>query len=117
MGHEARCSEDLGKRCVADVEAAGIGAEGRHHGALAIAGKTSSLHRAPAGRDTRLGMQMAGDLTSCAGRLMAKRDWAESHSSRDRATESGRQRRIMITRNPDPVAPRLQGNQYVAIGN
>src|ERR1700761_8611777 len=63
MRHEARGLEYFCKRGVADTEAAGIGAEGRHDRAFAVAGKTTPLHRAAAGAHPRLGMQMPGDFT------------------------------------------------------
>src|SRR5881227_724415 len=52
MGHEARL-EYLCEGRVADAEAAGIGAECRHHRALAIAGKAAPFHRAAAGGERR----------------------------------------------------------------
>ena len=54
------------ERRVADAQAAGVGAEGRHHGALAVAGKTAPLHRTAAGRHPRRGMQMTGDFADRA---------------------------------------------------
>src|ERR1700731_3094282 len=74
MRHEFEPLEYLFKRRVADAQAAGIGAERRHHGALAVAGKTAPLHRSAARRHPRLGMQMAGDFTGCSRRLVAKSD-------------------------------------------
>ena len=108
--------EDFRERRIADAQAAGIGAERRHHGALAVAGKTAPLHRAAAGRDARLGMQMAGDFARRAGRLVAERDRPDRDFARDHAAEIGRQRRIVIARNPDPVAPRLHRRERVAVG-
>ena len=43
-------AKDFCERRIADAQAAGIGAERRHHRALAVAGKTSPLHRAAARR-------------------------------------------------------------------
>ena len=103
------------ERGVANAEAAGIGAERRHHRALAVAGETSPLHRTAAAADPRLGMQMAGDLAGRAGRLMAKRNRPDRHFGCDHAAEIGRQRRIVIARYPDPVAPQLQCCEGVAV--
>ena len=89
-------SEYFRKRRVANAQAAGIGAERRHHGALAVAGKTAPLHRTPAGRDARLRMQMSGDFADSAGRLVTKRDAADRNFAGDHAAEIGRQCGIVI---------------------
>ena len=75
------------KRRIADAQAAGIGAERRHHGALAVAGKAAPLHRAAARRHARLGMQMAGDF--------ARRAWSARGGTR-----SGRSRLRCATTPP-----------------
>src|SRR6185437_11999992 len=59
MRHEAKRAEYSRECDVADAQAPGIGAERRHHRALAVAGKAASFHRAAAGGDARLGVQMA----------------------------------------------------------
>ena len=41
---------------------------------------------------------------------------ADRHLLRHHAAEIGRQRGIVIARDPDPVAPRLQGGDGVAVG-
>ena len=61
-------------------------------------------------------MQMAGDFARRAGRLMAERDRADRDFARDHAAEIGRQRRIVIARDPDPVAPRLHRRERLAVG-
>ena len=63
MRHEARRLEYLCECRVADAQTAGLGAEGRHHRALAVASKAPTFHRTPACRYPRLGMQMPRDLT------------------------------------------------------
>ena len=88
--------KDFRESHIADAQAAGIGAERRHHRALAVAGKASPLHRAAARGDARLGMQMAGDFTHSPCRLMAERNRADRDFARDHAAEIGRQRRIVI---------------------
>src|SRR6478609_11449478 len=103
------------KRNIADAEAAGIGAEGGHHGALAVAGETAALHRAAARGDAGLGMKMAGDLAARAGRLVAEGDRTDRDFVGDGAAEITRQRRIVVARDPDPVAAGLQGGDRVAI--
>ena len=94
---------------VADAQAPRIGAERRHHSAFAVSRKAAPLHGAPAGRHARLGMQVARDLAGRAGRLVPERDRADRNFLRDHPAEIAWQRRIVIARNPDPVAPRLQG--------
>src|SRR6476620_1972556 len=61
--HEAERGKYFRKRRIANAQAPGIGAERRHDGALAIAGKTPPLHRASARGHARLRMQMTGDFT------------------------------------------------------
>ena len=53
-------------------------------------------------------MQMTGDLTFGAGRLMTEGDRADGNFIRNRAAEIRWQLRIMIAGNPDPVTPHLQ---------
>ena len=60
-------------------------------------------------------MQMAGDFARRAGRLVTKRDRSDRDFGRDHAAEIGRQRRIVIAGDPDPVAPRLQHQDRLAI--
>src|ERR1700691_4466615 len=55
---EAGALENFREGCVANAEAAGIGAERGHYRALAVAGKAAPLHRTAARRHARLGMQM-----------------------------------------------------------
>ena len=56
MRHQARGPENCCERRVADAEAAGVGAERRHHRALAVAGKAAPLHRSsPASTPRALG--------------------------------------------------------------
>src|SRR5262249_25435837 len=51
--HELQRPENLLEGAVADAQAPRIGAERRHHCALAIAGKAAPLHAPPAGRNAR----------------------------------------------------------------
>ena len=71
---EIRRAENFRERFVADAQAPGVGAEGRHHGALAVSGKAAPLGGAAAGGDAGFGMQVAGDLAVGARRLVAERD-------------------------------------------
>src|SRR4029079_8967927 len=77
MGDKAIAGKDLCERGIADAETAGIGAEGGHHGAHPVTGETAAFHRAAACGDTRLRMQMTGDLAAHTGRLMAEGDRAD----------------------------------------
>ncbi len=58
---------------------------------------------------------MAGDFTRNAGRLVTERNRPDRNFMSDHAAEIGRQRGIVIARNPDPVAPRLQRRDRVAV--
>src|SRR5260370_21052108 len=115
MRHKLERLEDFFKRGVADAQAAGVGAEGRHYGALTVTGKAAPLHRATAPRYPRFRMQMTGDFARSPGRLVTKRDRANRHFACDHAAEIARQCRVMIAGNPDPVAPRLQACNGVAV--
>src|SRR5262245_40733199 len=109
-GAENPCEGD-----VADAQASRVGAERRHYGALAVAGKATALGDAGTGGDAGLGVQMAGDLAERAGRLMAKGDRADADFAGDDAAEVGWQSRIVVTRDPDPVPARLHRRDGVAI--
>src|SRR6478672_7933397 len=61
MRHKAGRTKNFREGHIANAQAAGIGAERGHHGALAIARKTPPLHRASPCGDAGLRMQMAGD--------------------------------------------------------
>src|SRR4051812_20647531 len=115
MRHEAHGLEYFGEGVVANVQSASVGAERRHHGAHPVAGETSPLHRASARGDARLWMQMSGDFAGRAGRLMAKHDSPYRDFARDHAADVARQRRIVIARDPDPVAARLQCGEGFAV--
>ena len=66
------------ERAVAHVEAAGIGAERRHHQRVAVAGEAAAADRAAAPRHPRDRMQVAGDLAAgVLGRLVAEGQRAE----------------------------------------
>src|SRR5206468_3895757 len=92
-----------------------VGAERGHHGALAVTGKAAALGDAGAGRDTGFWVQMAGDLAVGAGRLVAEGDRANADFAGDDAAEVGRQCRVMVACDPDPVPPRLHRRYSVAI--
>src|SRR6185312_3659010 len=66
--HEGGRTENFGEGEIADAQAAGIGAEGRHHEALPVGGETTPLHGTSARRHPRLGMQVPGDLAKRTGR-------------------------------------------------
>src|SRR5215831_17638523 len=92
---------------VADAEASRIGAERRHHGALAVTGKAAALGDAGAGGDAGFRVQIAGDLAERTGRLVTEGDRADADFAGNDAAEVGWQSRIVIARDPDPVPPRL----------
>ena len=65
-------AEHVGKGGIADIEAAGIGAERRHHHAGRIRGEAAARYGAAAMRDPRHWMQMARDFAGHALRDMAE---------------------------------------------
>ena len=60
-------------------------------------------------------MQVTCDFSDLTCRLVAEHDPAQRHLGCDHAAEIGRQRRIVIAGNPDPVTRRLQSRQRIAI--
>ena len=58
---------------------------------------------------------MARDFTGDAGRLVTERDRPDRDFGGDHAAEIGGDGGIVIARNPDPVAPRLQRAKRVAV--
>ena len=110
MGGEAERAEQSEDRAIAHIEAAGIGAESRHDEAAAVAGETAPAHRAPALRDARDRMQMAGNLAvrRIVGRLVAESQRAERQGVGETAADIFRQIGIVIAGDPNPVAAALQ---------
>src|SRR6266700_4720926 len=115
MRDEFQRRKYLPKGVIADAEAAGIGTERRHNRALAVSGEAAPLYGAATRRHPRLRVQMPGDLAVGPGRLVAKRDLADRDFARHHAAEVARQRRIVIARDPDPLAPHLHRCQRIAI--
>ena len=58
---------------------------------------------------------MPGDFAGGAGRLVTKHDAADRNFTRDDAADVARQRRVVIARDPDPVAPHLQCRNSFAV--
>ena len=115
MRHKVGVAKDLRKRVVANAQTPGIGAEGRHHEPLAVAGKTTPLHPSRPRGHPRLGVKMSGDFARLSRRLVAEHDRSDRDFARDDAAEVGGQRGIVIAGNPDPVATRLQRRDRLAV--
>src|SRR5215213_6551583 len=95
---------------MAHIEPAGIGAEGRHHYAIAITGEAAPAHRAATSAHTRNWMQMACNLARgriCL-RFMTKDQRAYRQCRGGSPAHAGGRFGIVITGDPDPVAPALQ---------
>ena len=92
------------ERRVADAEAAGIGAERRHHRALAVAGKTAPLHRAAAGR-----RPAPWDADGRRFRRRPRSAHGETRSGRSRLR--WRPRRRDRTATPDRDCPRSRSSR------
>src|SRR4029077_2289641 len=69
---EIRRAEDFGEGDIANAEATGVGADGRHHRALAIGGKAPALGGPASGGDAVSRVQEAGDLPEGTRRFMAE---------------------------------------------
>ena len=108
---KASDAEQQHDRAVAHIEAAGIGAEGRHDQALAVAGETAPADRAAALGDPRDRMQMAGDLAFAGARRQARDGMsAEPNAKVVGKTPADAVGRIgiVIAGDPDPIAPALK---------
>src|SRR6201999_1331494 len=77
MRGEGERTEQIGKRGIADVQAAGGRPEGRHHHPRRIGSEAAAAHRTAAMRHARDRMQMAADVACGACRQMAKRERAK----------------------------------------
>lgn len=108
MGGKAERAEDRRKRCIADAEAAGIGAERRHDRAAVVAGEAAPVEGAATARNARLGVEMAGDLAARPRRFVAEGQRPDRDCAAHLAAEIIRQVRIVIAGDPDPVATGLQ---------
>src|SRR5688572_18278597 len=100
---------------MAHVEAAGIGAEGRHHEPLAIGGEAAPADRAATAIHPRYRMQMTGDLILVAARRVAEDERAERQRFGRRAAEAPHRLGIVIARNPDPLSAALQADERIAV--
>jgi len=101
--------DQVGEGGIAHVEPAGKGAERGHHQARCVRCKAAPADGAPAMRDTRHWMQMAGNFAGGAGRQMAERQAADGHRRLEHAADRRRRLGIVIAGDPDPVAAALQG--------
>jgi hypothetical protein len=78
---------------------------------------SQAKHRRSTERPRVATRALAGDLAARAGWLMTKHDSSDRGFRRDHAAETGRQFRIVIAGDPDPVAPRLQRAERLAISS
>ncbi len=110
--------EQLEDRAVAHIKTTGIGAEGRHDEAAAIAGEAPPAHRSPALRHARDRMQMACDLAVAGGlgRFVAQRQRTERKSLGEAAANIRRQIGIVIAGDPEPIASALERFERGAVG-
>src|ERR1700728_1441669 len=116
MRGECQRSEYFYELRVADIEAARIGTESRHHQPLAVARKALPRQGAAALVNACGRVQMAGDLAVARPpfRLMAKRQRAERERARKGAADAVRLR-IVVAGDPNPVAAALQIEQCGAM--
>jgi len=111
-------TEDLRKRGVADIEAACVGPEGRHHQATSIADETTPRQGASASADARDRMQMAGDFARAflRHRLVAKQQRTKRQRFGKNAANAIGRIRVVVAGDPDPVATALKLHKFGAIG-
>src|SRR6185437_7178733 len=85
---ERERAEQVGEGRVADVEAAGEGAESRHDETRFIGREAAAAHRAAAMSDARRRMQMAADFAGAIARQVAERQRAEREARMERAADA-----------------------------
>src|SRR5262245_52466071 len=117
MRRELERAEHVGEGGIANVEPASIGAERRHHHALAVGRKAAARDRAPAPVDPRHRMQVPGDLARDVFTLrrMAEHQWPDPEHRRRYAAEIAYRLGIVIAGDPDPVTPALERAEHGAI--
>ena len=101
--------EERGEGLVEHVEAAGIGAEGRHHQALAVGGEAFAAEDFALAGDARHRMKVACDLRRAAERgLVAKGHAANGQRPADEPADALGQIGIVIAEDPVPFAALLE---------
>ena len=112
---KARGIEQMGERLVGEREPARIGAESGKDATPRIRGKAAPPHPSGPGRDMRDRVQMARDLALRAKapltRLVTGGDPSDDAGGRMVPRQADGRARIVISRDPDPIAPELQGAQ------
>ena len=107
--------EQIGEGLVAQIEASRIGAEGRQDATARIVCEAAPSQAAGARRDMRHGVQMAGDFAfgprRSVARFMTGLDAPDMAGKRMVARQPGWRARIVISRDPYPIAPELQAAQ------
>ena len=105
--------EKRGDGGIPETEPAGVAAERGQQGAPAIGNETGAADPPPPRHDTRLGMEMAGDLALHPLRLrgvvkrmagyMAKDEPIDLDRVACRSTDVFRRLRVVVAGDPDPV--------------
>jgi hypothetical protein len=111
-GLKTREIEQIGEGLVAQIEASRIGAEGRQDATARIRGEATPPQSTGARRDMRHRVQMAGNLALHTRRSRAwfvtGGDAPDMAGKRMVARKPGWRARIVISRDPYPIAPELQ---------
>src|SRR5215813_12061478 len=117
MRSEGMRAEHIGESPVADIEPARIGPEGRHHQAIAVAHEAAPRNDVSAPAHSRHRMEMAGDFAwACLRcRLVAKHKRTKRERSCKNAADAVGGFAIMVTSDPNPIAPALQPQQFGAV--
>src|SRR5262249_32151702 len=115
MRREGAGSKHLGECLIEDMEPARVRPERGHDDAIPIGGEAAANNCMPAPRDARGRVQVSGDFTHAAGRLVPKYDRPEREHVCERAPDSRGRIGVVIASDPDPLAPALEGQQLIAI--
>src|SRR3954453_14015729 len=98
------------------VETARKGPVGRHEQRYPVARETAAAHGATASGHARHGMEVTGNLTLGAGWLVAKNQRADRERTAKAAADTVGRVGVVISGDPDPIAPTLQPRERRAIG-
>ena len=108
---ERQRPEDARKGAMPHVEPACKGSEGRHHQPCAVACEAPSAHSTTTPSHAGDRMEVTGDLALGAGRFVAENQCADRERAAKSAADARGRVGVVISGDPDPIAPALQSRQ------
>src|SRR5258705_9036431 len=101
---------------MATIEPACKGSEGRHDQPCTVACKATPAHGTTMPSNAGKGMEVTGDLTLGAGRFVAENQCADRERAAKAAADAFGRIGVVISGDPDPIAPALQSRQRRPVG-